>query len=175
MHNYANVKKIISHLDTICDIVIVSFHGGAEGAAYKHITRKKETFLGENRGNPYEFARMVIDAGADIVLGHGPHVTRAIDIYKGKFIAYSMGNFATYGRFSLSGPSGISPIFEIEVDLHGSFLHGQIHATRQLGRGGPVLDPDQKVIKELIDLTQKDIPESLLKIGFDGSVGKIME
>lgn len=175
MHNYANVKKIISHLDTICDIVIVSFHGGAEGAAYKHITRKKETFLGENRGNPYEFARMVIDAGADIVLGHGPHVTRAIDIYKGKFIAYSMGNFATYGRFSLSGPSGISPIFEIEVDLDGSFLHGQIHATRQLGRGGPVLDPDQKVIKELIYLTQKDIPESLLKIGRNGSVEKIME
>ena len=41
----------------------------------------------------YEFAHTAIDNGADIVLGHGPHVTRAVEVYKGKFIAYSMGNF----------------------------------------------------------------------------------
>ena len=98
----------------------------------KHITCKTEIFLGENRGNPYEFARMAIDAGADVVLGHGPHVTRAIDVYKGRFIAYSLGNFATYGRFNLSASNGIAPIIEIDVDNNGKFLRGKIHAYKQI-------------------------------------------
>jgi hypothetical protein len=98
----------------------------------KHITCKTEIFLGENRGNPYEFARMAIDAGADVVLGHGPHVIRAIDVYKGRFIAYSLGNFATYGRFNLSGSNGIAPIIEIDVDNNGKFLRGKIHAYKQI-------------------------------------------
>ena len=83
-------------------------------ASYTRVTRQKETFYGENRGNVYEFAHTAIDNGADIVLGHGPHVTRAVEVYKGKFIAYSMGNFNTYGRFSLAGPNGIAPLLDIK-------------------------------------------------------------
>ena len=94
-------KKTIAYLDSLVDIVIVSFHGGAEGSEYTNITKKTEIFLGENRGNPYEFSRVAIDAGADVIFGHGPHVTRSMDIYKNRFIAYSLGNFATYARMSL--------------------------------------------------------------------------
>ena len=136
----------------------------------KHITCKTEIFLGENRGNPYEFARMAIDAGADVVLGHGPHVIRAIDVYKGRFIAYSLGNFATYGRFNLSGSNGIAPIIEIDVDNNGKFLRGKIHAYKQIGEGGPIIDEQNQAVKEIQELTQTDIPECILNIQSDGII-----
>ena len=172
INNYPEAKKIISYLNEISDIVIVSFHGGAEGPTKKNITRKTEIFLGENRGNPYEFSRMAIDAGADVVFGHGPHVTRAVDIYKDRFIAYSLGNFVTYGRFNLSGPNGISPIIELDLDINGKFISGKIHSTKQLGKGGPVIDNENQALNEIIKLTKTDIPESKLIINLDGTITK---
>ncbi|MBW6481793.1 MAG: CapA family protein [Vicingaceae bacterium] len=172
INDYSNARKIISHLDTVSDIVIVSFHGGAEGSAKNHITREYEIFLGENRGNPYEFARMAIDAGADVIFGHGPHVTRAVDLYKDRFIAYSLGNFATYGRFNLSGPNGISPIIELDIDKNGKFIKGKIYSIKQTGEGGPVVDYNNNALKEIIKLTKVDIPECKLIINNDGSIFK---
>jgi poly-gamma-glutamate capsule biosynthesis protein CapA/YwtB (metallophosphatase superfamily) len=129
-------------------------------------------FLGENRGNPYQFARIVIDAGADIVFGHGPHVTRAIDLYNNRFIAYSLGNFATYARFSLRGVSGLAPIIKVFVDKEGEFQSAQIYSTKQVGEGGPFLDPEDGALKEIISLTATDIPEAPISIGKDGVVRK---
>ncbi|MDF2457268.1 MAG: CapA family protein [Cytophagaceae bacterium] len=165
-----NAVGIVRHLDSLCDMVIVSFHGGAEGVTHRNITKKNEIYLGENRGNPYQFSRDVIDAGADIVFGHGPHVTRAIDLYKGRFIAYSLGNFATYGRFNLRGATGHAPIIKVYVNKKGEFIQGQIISTKQIGEGGPILDPDQSALNEIISLTQTDLPESNLVIGTDGLV-----
>ncbi len=167
-----NAIKIVKKLNSICDIVIVSFHGGAEGSSRSHITREDELFLGENRGNPYKFARTVIDAGADIVFGHGPHVTRAVDIYKGKFIAYSMGNFATYGRFNLKGICGIAPIIKLFVNKKGEFLSGKIVSTKQIGEGGPIIDEEQLVLKEIINLTKLDVPESQIVVEQNGLIHK---
>jgi poly-gamma-glutamate capsule biosynthesis protein CapA/YwtB (metallophosphatase superfamily) len=165
-----NAVRIVQHLDSISDVVIVSFHGGAEGAANVHITRKTELYLGENRGNPYQFARDVIDAGADVVFGHGPHVTRAIDLYKGRFIAYSLGNFATYGRFNLKAQAGIAPIVKVHLDKQGVFINGQIFSIQQLGEGGPILDPSNGALNEIIKLTQTDIPESPITINNNGII-----
>jgi poly-gamma-glutamate capsule biosynthesis protein CapA/YwtB (metallophosphatase superfamily) len=162
--DYQTVKSIVSHLDSVANIVIVSFHGGAEGKAHRRINRKTEMYLGEDRGNPYEFARVAIDAGADIVFGHGPHVTRAIDIYKNRFIAYSLGNFATYGRFNLSGSNGVAPIITVSVNRNGEFIDASIVSTRQIGEGGPVVDYNNKAVNEIMDLTATDIPESELVI-----------
>ena len=120
--DYVNAQKIVKELDAKCDIVIVSFHGGAEGTSHQHITRNYEYFLGENRGNVHKFARKVIDAGADVVFGHGPHVTRAVDMYKDRFIIYSLGNFCTYSNISVSGACGIAPIIKVFVDKEGKFL-----------------------------------------------------
>jgi poly-gamma-glutamate capsule biosynthesis protein CapA/YwtB (metallophosphatase superfamily) len=164
------VKQVVSNLKKDADIVIVSFHGGAEGSNYRNVTRNTETFYGENRGNVYEFARHVIDAGADIVFGHGPHVTRAIDIYKGRFIAYSLGNFATYGRFNLRGPNGFAPIVKLFVDKNGKFVEGQIFPIVQTGSGGAELDPKNQVITEIQRLTAIDFPESLLRVNNEGEI-----
>ena len=171
INNYAFAREHIAKLDSTCDIVIVSFHGGAEGAANTHLTKKTEIYLGENRGNPHEFARIAIDAGADVIFGHGPHVTRAMDLYKDRFIAYSLGNFATYARFNLSGPNGLCPIVELCLAKDGRFKSGKIHSCKQPGEGGPSIDPDNEVLREIISLNQTDLPESKLKIGADGSLG----
>jgi poly-gamma-glutamate capsule biosynthesis protein CapA/YwtB (metallophosphatase superfamily) len=167
--DFTTLKKVVGHLDSICDIVIVSFHGGAEGSSRTHITRDTEIFYEENRGNVYEFARIAIDAGADVILGHGPHVTRAIDYYKGRFITYSMGNFCTYARFNLSGVNGVAPLFVLRLQKDGTFVDGKVVSTKQLGEGGPVLDAAKGALKQVSSLTKTDLPELKLQIKDDGS------
>ena len=161
---------LIKMLNDSCDIVIVSMHAGAEGSKYNHITRKDEIFVGENRGNPYSFAHRAIDAGADIVWGHGPHVVRAVDLYKDRFIAYSLGNFATYGTINVNGISGYAPIIEVETDRSGKFIRGKIHSAIQHKAEGPRWDSSYRVAKEIRNLTQQDFPESSLSISESGDM-----
>jgi poly-gamma-glutamate capsule biosynthesis protein CapA/YwtB (metallophosphatase superfamily) len=166
-------KKLISELRSKSDIVIASMHIGAEGKGSSRITRKTEMFVGENRGNPYEFARFAIDNGVDVVLGHGPHVPRAIDLYKGKFIAYSLGNFATNTSVNITGVSGYAPIVKIKIDSKGNFIEGEIISAIQQGENGsrrPILDPTSACIKEIKKLTETDIPETKLSISESGKI-----
>lgn len=173
IHNEARAIELVRGLDSLVDVVIVSFHAGAEGAKHQHVTRKTETFYGENRGNVYEFSRKVIDAGGDVVFGHGPHVTRAVDLYKDRFISYSLGNFCTYGRFNLRGVNGIAPIVKIRTDPTGRFLEGEIIPIHQPGAGGPRFDSKKRVITLIKELTEKDFPESQLKIEESGRISYI--
>jgi hypothetical protein len=170
IHDYENARQIIRYLDSAAQVVIVSFHGGAEGPGYARITKNTELFLGENRGNPHEFARMAIDAGADIVLGHGPHVPRAVDIYKNRFIAYSLGNFCTYNRFNLTGPNGLAPVLKVKMTREGEFLEAEIISARQEGEGGPIPDPDRGAFKEIKRLTLLDFPDSPLRFTDEGKI-----
>lgn len=153
-----------------CDILIVSFHGGAEGADHQHVTRRNEMYLGAGRGNVYAFAHRVIDSGADIVFGHGPHVTRAIEIYRDRFIIYSLGNFCTYRRFNLRGPNGIAPIIKVRIKPDGRFLQGEIIPVTQPGSGGVSLDPRKRVITKLQELTALDFPEVPINIDPEGLI-----
>ncbi len=114
----------------------------------------------------------MIDQGADIILGHGPHVSRAIDIYKNKFIAYSLGNFATYGRFSLRGPKGISPIVEIKFDSKGDFISGKITSVKLVNGGIPVIDKKNSALQIITDLVKDDLPESTIRISSNGEFFK---
>ena len=163
-------EDIVSDLSKEVDIVIISFHGGAEGASSQHITRHREFFLGEDRGNVYEFAHSMIDAGASIIFGHGPHVARAVEIYKGKFIAYSLGNFCTYAKFGLNGVLGIAPMMKVFIDENGKFLKGEIIPVKQIKRGIPVIDENKTVIKVIKKLTEEDFPDSKLLIDDDGNI-----
>lgn len=174
LNDLENAEKLVRELDTICDIVIVSFHGGAEGNKYQNVPRRTETFLGENRGNVYEFAHRLIDAGADIVLGHGPHVTRAIELYKDRFITYSMGNFATYSRININGVNGLAPIYTISIDKNGYFLEGLLTSTYQEKYKPVYIDEEQRVLKVVQNLTAKDFPEmnSVIFIDDDGKIRK---
>ena len=174
LNDYEYGAELIKSLKSEVDIVIVMFHGGAEGNGKEHITRKTEMFFGENRGNVFKFARMAVDAGADIIFGQGPHVTRAIELYKNKFISYSAGNFATYGKFNLKGSSGIAPIFKITLDSKGNFIEGKIIPVRQTkGTYGPFIDENKSAVKEIISLNKTDFPEGNgLSVSEDGKIQK---
>ncbi|MEN8248017.1 MAG: CapA family protein [Bacteroidota bacterium] len=170
INNISLAKKTIAHLDSISDIVIVSFHGGAEGSDYTHVPREHEYFYGEDRGDVYHFAHTMIDTGADIIFGHGPHVPRAIEIYKDRFIAYSLGNFATYARFNLRGANGLAPVARIIVNRKGEFLNGQIISCKQIGWGVPKIDTEHTAAGLIRDLTKKDLPEVGLTIDEKGFI-----
>lgn len=172
LNDSPKLKSIIINLKKECHIVIVSLHTGAEGKGHQHVTRKAEYFLGENRGNPYQIARDAIDAGADLILGHGPHVPRAIDLYKNRFIAYSLGNFATYSQFNLKGVSGHAPMVKITLNSQGEFTQGQIISARQYGKGGPLIDPEHHAAHTIRSLTAQDFPSSPLQILNDGTILK---
>lgn len=165
-----NAEYLVKFLADTCDIVIVSFHGGAEGSDFQRVPRSDEIFYGENRGNVYEFAHRMIDCGADIIFGHGPHVTRGIEVYRNRLICYSLGNFCTYGRFNISGPNGYSPIIKANVDREGKFLSGRVIPVYQ-GQDGVVrIDPMQRVIKKIRELTSLDFPETQVIISDDGNI-----
>jgi poly-gamma-glutamate capsule biosynthesis protein CapA/YwtB (metallophosphatase superfamily) len=167
--DYTKLKEVVTELNNNCDIVIVSFHGGAEGSSKTHVTKATEIFYGEDRGNVHEFARIAIDAGADVVLGHGPHVTRAIDYYKGRFISYSMGNFCTYAQFNLKGVSGMAPLLKLTLKKDGSFVKGDIISTKQNSPGGPFLDTLSGAFEQIKTLTGADFPSLKVKFGDDHS------
>jgi poly-gamma-glutamate capsule biosynthesis protein CapA/YwtB (metallophosphatase superfamily) len=163
-------QTIVRDLRRNADIVIVSFHGGAEGGAVLRVPRQTEIFLNENRGDVYRFAHGVVDAGAHIVFGHGPHVPRAIDVYKGAFITYSLGNFWTYGRFNLKGPNGIAPVAEVNIDKTGRILSVRLHSVAQEHPGGPRLDPSGAAAKLVAQLTAQDFPEVRAQFLPDGRI-----
>jgi hypothetical protein len=152
------------------DIVVVSFHGGAEGTDHQHVPDHPEVFLGENRGNLRLFTHTVIDAGASVVLGHGPHVLRGLELYKDRLVVYSMGNFCTYGWFTLAAETALSEIVELKIDATGKFLSGKIHAAKQEGRGGPQLDRSGSAIRVVRDLSTADFGTNAPKIADDGTM-----
>ena len=170
VNDLATARRLVAEADKRADIVVVSFHGGAEGTAFQNVPRKTELFLGEQRGNLPVFAHTVIDAGADLVLGHGPHVLRGMEIYKDRLIAYSLGNFATYGWFSLRNETALTAILEARLGADGRFLGGKINAGRQEGRGGPTLDPTGEAISKVRALSQTDFSSAAPKIADDGTI-----
>lgn len=168
VNDLAFAKQLVAEADKKADIVVVSFHGGAEGTDSQHVPQRTETFGSEQRGNLPLFSKTVIDAGADLVLGHGPHVLRGMEIYKDRLIAYSMGNFATYGMFSLKMETALTAIFEINVAADGKFIDGRLYAGKQLGKGGPTLDKSNAAIAKVRSLSIADFGANAPNISDDG-------
>jgi hypothetical protein len=167
--------QTIRALKAESDLVIVGFHGGAEGATHQHVLEGDETFLGEDRGDLRKFTHAAIDAGADMVLGSGPHVVRAMEVYQGKLIAYSLGNFATYGPFNLNAENGLSLVLEAHLGSDGTFLRGKVYAVKQEKPGGPPpggpkLDAEMKILPVLRTLSNTDFPQSAIVVGPQGEL-----
>ena len=170
INDIASAKAAVASAKRAAQMVVVSFHGGGEGAAYQHVPRGPETYLGESRGDLRRFAHAVVDAGADLVLGHGPHVVRGMEIYKNRLVAYSLGNFATYGKFGLSGPTALSLILEAHLSPNGAFAGGRIHAMKQIKPGGPLPDKTGAVWETVARLSQKDFPQTAVHVGKKGEI-----
>jgi len=167
----AVAEEAVALLAAEHDIVLVSFHGGAEGIeGSERLGFGMEYAYGEQRGDVVDFAHRVIDAGADLVIGHGPHVPRAMELYKGRLIAYSLGNFATYFGISVSGAKGYAPLLHAELDGTGRFTSGQLHALIQQRPNGPRPDPKQRALHMIRELSALDFPQGQLIIADDGTL-----
>jgi len=170
LHDYALAVQTVAALAAQHDLVVVSFHGGAEGQNTTRIPFAEEEYFGEPRGDVVRFARSMVDAGADFVFGHGPHVVRGMERYKDRLIAYSLGNFATYYGISVSGIKGIAPILMVTVDQQGRFVAGHVHSTVQVRPGGPQLDSKQSVLTLVRELSDKDFIENGLQFQANGDI-----
>ncbi len=168
MLDYLYAERTIAELAANHDIVIVSFHGGAEGTEYTNVTFAEEEYYGEPRGDVVRFARLAVDAGADLVLGHGPHVVRAMERYNDRLIAYSLGNFATHFGISIGGIKGVAPILVARLDREGRFIDGNIVSTVQERPNGPVPDPTNRARGLIERLSKDDFGEPGLEFRADG-------
>jgi poly-gamma-glutamate capsule biosynthesis protein CapA/YwtB (metallophosphatase superfamily) len=170
VNDLETAKRLVTEAVGKADIVVVSFHGGAEGAANTRVPNKTEIFFGEARGNLPLFAKTVIDAGADLVLGHGPHVLRGMEMYKDRLIVYSMGNFATYGWFQLAGATAETMVLEVKIDAEGKFISGKINPFVLRDRGILTKDTTNSATSTLQRLSQADFPTTMPKIANDGTI-----
>jgi hypothetical protein len=133
----ARAKRRVREAAANAEIVVVTFHGGAEGSDRTHVPSGTETFLGENRGDLRRFTHAVVDAGADFVVGSGPHVLRGMEVYRGRLIAYSMGNFGGYKVFGLGGVLSTSGVLQVTLSPDGRFRSGRFRPTQLVGSGTP--------------------------------------
>ena len=168
--DYELARETVASFAEEHDVVIVSFHGGAEGTDALNLPFAEEEYYGEPRGDVVRFSRMMVDAGADLVIGHGPHVVRAMERYQDRLIAYSLGNFATYYGISVDGLKGIAPILLATLDGDGRFVEGRIVSTVQLRPAGPSIDGEQRALNLIRGLSSEDFGDPGLVFRPDGSV-----
>ena len=149
-------QRLVGQAAEQADVVLVTIHAGAEGADQTHVRPGSEVFLGEDRGDAMAFSRAVIDAGADAVLGAGPHVLRGMEWYRGRLIAYSLGNFTGYRTLATDGPVGIGGILTLRLAADGTWNSGRLVATVMVDPGLAQIDPAQQALGVVQDLSRAD-------------------
>lgn len=165
-------RKLVRQAAAEADVVIATMHAGAEGTDHMRTRKGTETYLGENRGNVVAFAHAVVEAGADLVVGHGPHVLRGMEWYRGRLIAYSLGNFAGYRVFSLGGLLSTSGILRVSLRGDGTYESGLLVPTRLAGLGTPALDPAEAAHGIVRRLSRQDFGARGARIAATGAISR---
>ncbi|WP_328342242.1 CapA family protein [Micromonospora sp. NBC_00421] len=164
-------KGVVEKAATMADLVVVQVHMGGEGSDKTRVRPGTEMFLGENRGDPVKFSHAMIDAGADLIVGHGPHVLRGMEFYQGRLIAYSLGNFAGGARsLNPTGRLGWGGVLKVSLKPDGSFAGGSFTSTRMSSVGKPTMDSADQGLGLVKQLSGNDFPRTGAR--FDGK-GKI--
>jgi poly-gamma-glutamate capsule biosynthesis protein CapA/YwtB (metallophosphatase superfamily) len=171
LNDHGAARALVREADRHADVVVVTMHAGAEGRGRSSTPRSTEYYLGENRGNVRAFAHAVVDAGADVVAGHGPHVLRGMEWYRGRLIAYSLGNFAGYKVFALSGPLAVSGVLQVTLRGDGRFVRGRFVATRLADDGTPSLDPSGRAHALIRIRSRVDFGQHAVRVSATGALG----
>ncbi|HEY8474289.1 MAG TPA: CapA family protein [Natronosporangium sp.] len=173
LNDHDQAASVVSRATEQADLVVVQVHMGAEGADATRVRPGPEDFFGENRGDPMAFARVVIDAGADLVIGHGPHVLRGLEFYQGRLIAYSLGNFAGGGNtLNNQGNLGLGAVLKVSLRPDGSFAGGELISTHMYDAGLPKTDDQQRSLALVRELTELDFPETGAVLSEDGEISE---
>jgi poly-gamma-glutamate capsule biosynthesis protein CapA/YwtB (metallophosphatase superfamily) len=172
LNDLDHTRTIIQKAKSEADLVVVQAHMGAEGSDKQHVKPGSEIFFGENRGDPIKFTHAAIDAGADVVIGHGPHVLRGMEFYKGHLIVYSLGNFAGGGKtLSSSGVLKYAGIVHVTLTSDGRFAGGDFRSTYLSPTGVPTRDKANEKGRSLVrELSADDFGPTAAKIGTDGTI-----
>jgi hypothetical protein len=149
-------ESLVRKADRWADLVVVTMHAGAEGADHRHVHPGNEWFLGENRGNSVAFARSVVRAGADLVVGSGPHVLRGMEWYRGRLIAYSLGNFLGYQTLNTAGVSGVSGVLHVTLRRDAAWRSGRLDPVTIAGNGIPRPDAGRSALRVVRRLSHED-------------------
>jgi hypothetical protein len=172
LNDLDHTREVIQQARQQADLVVVQAHLGAEGSDKGHVKPGNEIYFGENRGDPIRFTHTAIDAGADLVIAHGPHVLRGMQFYKGKLIAYSLGNFAGGGRtLSSNGVLKYAGILHVSLTRDGKWVGGTFLSTYLSSTGVPTRDAANERGRALVrQLSAEDFGDTAAKIGEDGSI-----
>ena len=173
MLDLAQAATLIADAHREAQVVVVYMHAGAEGPNAAHVTRHVETFAGENRGNPYQFAHAAIDDGADLVLASGPHVLRGLQWYRGHLIDYSLGDFVNYYDFATVGPLKYSAVLRVTLGATGSFVSGRFTSFVLTSAGLPQFDPSGAAASFVNRLSTRDFGASAAIIGPAGVISPV--
>jgi hypothetical protein len=166
----ARSAAVVDSVRDLVDLLVVTFHGGAEGSRALHVPVAAESLGSEPRGDLRAWARAVVDAGADAVVGHGPHVLRGIELYRGKPIAYSLGNFLTYRGFNLAGPLGLSGVLRLEAAPGGGWRRIRFAPMTQVPGSGPAPEMSGAVLELVRRLSREDFGETAARVREDGEI-----
>ncbi len=168
--NFAAAAQLIGQAKKTANVVVVYMHAGAEGTSADHVTRASETYVGEDRGNPYAFAHAAISAGADLVIASGPHVLRGMEWYRGHLIDYSLGDFANYYDFASVGPLRLSAILHVTLTPSGSFVGARFTSVVLSAAGQPTVDPSRASAAFVNQLSTQDFGANAALIGASGAL-----
>jgi poly-gamma-glutamate capsule biosynthesis protein CapA/YwtB (metallophosphatase superfamily) len=158
--NLDAVRRHVSRAASRYPRLVVTMHVGAEGRDAQRTRDTMETYLDERRGNPVAFAHAAVDAGAALVVGHGPHVVRAMEWRRGALIAYSLGNLVTYGPFALRSPLDRGALLCATLDRRGAVSDARLVSTRQRAPGWVRADPTARAAALADSLSRLDFPET---------------
>jgi len=162
--------KLVRKANREADVVVVTMHAGAEGSDEQHVRPGPEWFLGEPRGNVVAFSHAVVRAGADLVVGHGPHVLRGIEWYRGRVIAYSLGNFLGNGTLNVSGVTGQTAVLRATLRRDGSWESGKLVPIRLSAGGLPRVDSSKAALSTLRKLSRADFRRNAVRVSPSGTL-----
>ncbi len=152
--------------------VVVTMHMGAEGRGRQNTPDAREIFHEEDRGNVVAFARAAVESGADLVIGHGPHVMRAAEWRGSALVFYSLGNLVTYGPFTMSEPLNRGGLACAVLDREGRILGAQLRSTVQRVPGLVSVDATHRAAVLTDSLGRIDFPATAAR--FDRYTGDVL-
>lgn len=129
------VCETVSAAKARCDILVVSVHWGTEYSG--RVLQKQE-----------EAARKMVDAGADLIFGHHPHLLQKIERYNNRLILYSTGNFLFFKRDDFAGESAV---FEIDMDQNG-LIGLTLHPTFTVNCRAGLLEEESERYRRILEL-----------------------
>lgn len=164
------VRRHVARAAALQPRLVVTMHLGAEGKDALRVRDSTELFHGESRGNPVAFANAAVESGAALVIGHGPHVVRAMQWRGDALVAYSLGNLVTYGPFSFREPMSRGALLCASVSGTGKVRDARVTSTRQKRPGLVARDRSGRAAALIDSLSRADFGDAGARVARDGAV-----